>query len=121
MAAERQNISLTVSYRGTTYPLALLPDSTLAYLHDRLEELTAVRPENQKLIYKGKKTAPDDAPISDAGIKDGAKVQLVGPTAAELGDFQTAESEHQRKERILRERAARTPAKVSELSSPSTL
>ncbi|KAI0738605.1 WLM-domain-containing protein [Daedaleopsis nitida] len=105
-------INLNVSYRGNIHPLSLLPDSTLAYLHERLEELTSVPQENQKLLYKGKKTVQDDATIEEAGIKDGIKIQLVGPTAEELGGLRATESEHQRKERILRERARRPHAKV---------
>ncbi|KAI9062536.1 WLM-domain-containing protein [Trametes sanguinea] len=105
-------ITITVSHRGTAHPLSLLPDSTLAYLQARLQELTSVPPDNQKLLYKGKKTVPEDATILDAGLKDGAKVQLIGPTAEELGGLKAAESEHQRRERILRERAQKAPVKV---------
>ena len=103
---------LTFTHRGTAHPLSLLPDATLAYLHERLEELTSVPPENQKLLYKGKRTVSNDATITEAGLKDGMKVQLIGPTAEELGGLKTTESEHQRKERILRERAQRAPVKV---------
>ncbi|KAI0629385.1 WLM-domain-containing protein [Trametes polyzona] len=112
MASGNSEIHLTVSHRGTTHPLSLLPDSTLAYLQTRLEELTSVPPDNQKLLYKGKKNVPQDATVLDAGLKDGTKVQLIGPTAEELGGLQAAESEHQRRERILRERAQKVHAKV---------
>ena len=53
MSAEPAPINLTVTYRGSTHALSVLPDATLAYLYDRLEELTSVRPANQKLIFKG--------------------------------------------------------------------
>ena len=112
MASESPTVNLTVTYRGNAHALSVLPDATLAYLNDRLEELTSVRPENQKLIFKGKKNVPDRSTVLEAGLKDGTKVQLVGPTAEELGDFKSAEDEHQRRERILRERAQRAPAKV---------
>ena len=112
MQSESTPIHLTFTHRGTAHPLSLLPDSTLAYLHERLEELTSVPPENQKLLYKGKRTVSSDATITEAGLKDGMKVQLIGPTAEELGGLKTTESEHQRKERILRERAQRAPVKV---------
>lgn len=105
-------LTITISHRGTTHPLSLLPDSTLAYLQARLEELTSVPPDNQKLLYKGKKSVSHDATVIDAGLKDGLKVQLIGPTAEELGGLQATESEHQRKERILRERAQKVHAKV---------
>ena len=112
MESENTLFHLIFTHRGATHPLALLPDTSLAYLHDRLEELTSVPPENQKLLYKGKKTVGSDATISEAGLKDGMKVQLIGPTADELGGLRATENEHQRKERILRERARKGPVKV---------
>ncbi|CDO69781.1 hypothetical protein BN946_scf184766.g26 [Trametes cinnabarina] len=112
MSSDNKEISITVSHGGTTHPLSLLPDTTLAYLQARLEELTSVPTNNQKLLYKGKNSVPEDATIVDAGLKDGTKVQLIGPTAEELGGLMAAESEHQRRERILRERAQKAPVKV---------
>ena len=120
MASEDAAINLTFAHRGTTHALSLLPDMTLAYLHDRLEELTFVPPENQKLLYKGKKAVGNDTTISEAGLKDGMKVQLIGPTAEELGGLKATESEHQRKERILRERAQKAQVKVRHLSPSSS-
>ncbi|PIL24649.1 hypothetical protein GSI_12533 [Ganoderma sinense ZZ0214-1] len=120
MESENASINLTFTHRGTTHPLSLLPDATLAYLHDRLEELTSVPPENQKLLYKGKKTVGSAASISEAGLKDGMKVQLIGATAEELGGLKATESEHQRKERILRERAQKAPVKAR-ATGPSSL
>ncbi|KAI0794524.1 WLM-domain-containing protein [Fomes fomentarius] len=110
-------LNITLTYRGNSHPLSLLPDSTLAYLHTCLEELTSVPAANQKLLYKGKISVPDDATIVEAGLKDGAKVQLIGPTAEELEGLRATESEHQRKERILRERAQRAPVKVRSTGS----
>ncbi|KAI8996613.1 WLM-domain-containing protein [Trametes punicea] len=122
MASDRRQISITVSHRGITHPFSLLPDTTVAYLQARLEELTSVPSSNQKLLYKGKKSVSEDATILDAGLKDGTKVQLIGPTAEELGGLKAVESEHQRKERILRERAQRAPVKVRSTgrASPSS-
>ncbi|KAM5536586.1 hypothetical protein V8D89_009681 [Ganoderma adspersum] len=120
MESENASFNLIFTHRGATHPLSLLPDTTLAYLHDRLEELTSVPPENQKLLYKGKKTVGNDAAISDAGLKDGMKVQLIGPTADELGGLRATENEHQRKERILRERARKAPVKARP-TGPSSL
>ncbi|KAI0675850.1 WLM-domain-containing protein [Trametes maxima] len=120
MSSTDGEITIIVSYRGAAHPLALLPDSTLAYLQDRLEELTSVPVHNQKLLYKGKKTVPEGATVFDAGLRDGSKMQLIGPTAEELGGLQAVEGEHQRKERILQERAQKAPAKVrSTGGSPS--
>lgn len=108
-------ISVTVSYRGTSYPLALLPDSTLAALQVQLEELTSVPPSLQKLLYKGKKAglgAEHEATLSEAGLKNGMKIQMLGSTTEELGSLQAIESEQKRRDRILRERALKAPTKV---------
>ena len=114
-------INISVSHRGIAHPLSLLPDSTLDLLHQRLEELTSVAPENPKLLYKGKKAVPNDATVTEAGLKDGTKVQLIGPTADELGGLKATESEHQRKERILQERAQRGTVKVRRAASVGDL
>ncbi|KAH9893440.1 WLM-domain-containing protein [Cubamyces lactineus] len=121
-ASSNGNITISVSHRGIIHPLSLLPDSTLAYLQARLEELTSVPPSNQKLLYKGKKVVAEDVSIAEAGLKDGTKVQLIGPTAEELGGLKATESEHQRKERVLQERAQRAPVKVRSTgrASPSS-
>lgn len=110
-------ITIFASHRGTTHPLSLLPDSSLAYLQTRLEELTSVPPDNQKLLYKGKKSVSPDVSLLAAGLKDGAKVQVIGPTAEELVGLHAAETEHQRKDRILRERAQKGYAKVCRVHS----
>ncbi|KAI0832090.1 WLM-domain-containing protein [Trametes gibbosa] len=112
MACNNDEISISVYHHGSTHLLSLLPDSTLANLQTRLEDLTSIPTNNQKLLYKGKKSVSPDASIIAAGLKGGAKVQVIGPTAEELGGLQVAESEHQRKERILRERAQKAHAKV---------
>ncbi|THG94545.1 hypothetical protein EW026_g6948 [Hermanssonia centrifuga] len=112
-------IELNVSHRGTTYPLSLLPDSTFDALQARLEELTSVPPSNQKLLYKGKKPIFGDETIIDAGFKSGMKVQMLGSTAEEIGELRNVEDEHQRKERILRERAQKPQTKLRNTSSPS--
>ena len=107
-------IDLVVSYRGTSYNLSLPVDTTFAVLQTRLEELTHVPPANQKLIYKGKKASiQDDQLIAEAGFKNGTKVQMLGATSEELGQLQQVEGEHQKKERIQRERAMKPQVKVS--------
>ena len=65
-------MNLTVTFRGTTHPLSVLPDSTLEALQLQLEELTSVPPSLQKLLYKGKKPRiSPDATLEEAGLKDG--------------------------------------------------
>ena len=109
-------ISLTVTHSGTPYCLSLLPDSTLADLQLHLEELTSVPPLLQKLLYKGKKPnsgAEDKTTLSQAGIKHGVKIQMLGPTTEQVRSLQAAESEQKKRDRILKERALKPPTKVS--------
>lgn len=107
-------MDLNVSYRATLHSLSLLPNATLAVLQARLDELTSVPPSHQKLIFKGKKaTSNDEETLEDLGLKSGMKVQLLGPTRQELDEMQSAQEQREKKERILRERAAKAPVKVS--------
>lgn len=108
-------ISLTVTHKGALYPVSLLPDSTLASLQDRLEELTSVPPSLQKLLFKGRnsRTAHGDATLTEAGLKDGMKVQMLGSTTEELGGMNAAEKKW---DRISRERASKAPMKVRVIS-----
>ena len=110
-------ITFTISFRGTPHVVSdLSSSSTLSELHLRLEDLTGVSPSLQKLLYKGKKTTwtegADRVTLAEAGLKDGMKVQLLGSTTKELEGMKKEEGEHQRKERIMRERALKAPVKV---------
>ena len=116
-------ISLTVTHSGTPYSLSLLPDSTLTNLQLQLEELTSVPPLLQKLLYKGKKPSSgvqDETTLSQAGIKHGIKIQMLGSTTEQLRGLQTAESEQKKRDHILRERALKPPTKVSSLNAIAT-
>ena len=106
-------LDFTVSHRGTSYSLSLPQDTTLGALQDRLGELTHVSPTNQKLLYKGKKPSVKyEQTIVEAGFKSGLKVQMLGSTSEELGELKRTEDELQRKERIMKERAAKPQTKV---------
>lgn len=112
MTTPEQTIDVIVSHRGTAYPLSLLPDTTMDVLASQLQELTTVPVENQKLLYKGKKAVGPDETVVAAGMKGGMKIQVLGATAQELEEMKDVENEYQRRERILKERAAKPQAKV---------
>lgn len=82
---ETNPINLTITHRGSTYPISAHSDDILESLHAQLEELTGVAHENQKLLFKGKKTAKKDVgdavTLAEMGLKDGMKVQMLGSTA----------------------------------------
>lgn len=106
-------LSFTVTHRGRTFPLNLLPTYPISELSIHLEELTGVPPSLQKLLYKGKKSPPnDEATIDDVGIKGGVKVQMLGSTTEEIGGMKAVEDEQQRRDRVMRERASKVPTKV---------
>ncbi len=105
-------ISLNFTYRGASFPLMLSSATTLGEMQSELEELTSVPPSLQKLLYKGKNIAQNresDARISSLGLRAASKIQLLGITSAELSGLQATETEQHRIDRILRERALKTP------------
>ncbi|KAE9394650.1 WLM-domain-containing protein [Gymnopus androsaceus JB14] len=110
-------MNLTVSHRGQSYSLSLLPDDTLAVLQARLEELTLTPPPLQKLLYKGKtnKNLDDQITLTQAGLKDGMKIQMLGTMPKELDGMKAVENEQQRRDRIMKERALKGPTKVGPL------
>lgn len=76
-------INLTVAHRGTTHSVSAHLDDTLQSLHSQLEEITGVSPDNQKLLFKGKKVVKKEAgevTLTEVGLKDGLKVQMLGST-----------------------------------------
>ncbi|KAL0571435.1 hypothetical protein V5O48_010525 [Marasmius crinis-equi] len=111
---ESSNITVNVSHKGQNFSLSLLPDSTLALLLERLEELTSIPPPLQKLLYKGSKSTKrdDSITLAEAGIKDGMKIQVIGTTAQQLDQLKATENEQQRRDRIMKERASKGPTKV---------
>ena len=108
-----QTLDFTVAHRGSSYPISFSPDVTVDQLQSTLEELTSVPTANQKLLYKGKKSSfhAGDT-LAAAGFKTGLKVQMLGSTAEEMGTLKQVEGEHQRRERIMKERALKPQVKV---------
>lgn len=112
-SATPETISLSISFRGTVYEVSLPPDAPLTRLEALLEELTSVPPTLQKLLFRGKKVQHgDNLTLTQIGLRDGIKVQMLGSTAQEMNTLNATESEHQRKEKILRERALKPQVKV---------
>lgn len=111
------SISFTVTFRGVPYDLSILPTTTLAELYQHLGELTGVPPALQKLLYKNKKSPGnndiEEMTVTQAGLKNGIKVQMLGSTTQDLDGLRAVENERTRVERILRERALKAPVKVS--------
>ena len=91
--------------RPSRRPLLPLP-ATLADLHAQLQQLTQVPESNQKLIYKGKRA------FADADLKDGIKLQMLGSTPEQIDAVNTADDEHAKRERIMRDRALKPQVKV---------
>ncbi|KAF8141456.1 WLM-domain-containing protein [Boletus edulis] len=116
--ATPETISLSIGFRGTTHEISLPPDAPLMRLIALLEELTSVPPTLQKLLFRGKKFQhAANLTLAQIGLRDGTKLQMLGQTAQEITSLNVTESEHQRKERILRERALKPQVKVRSTAS----
>ena len=104
---DEPTLSLTISYRGASHTLAVASSSTTLDLSHQIESLTSVPPHLQKLIYAGKKASKDEVTLGEAGLKDGMKIQLLGPKAEELSEMQKIETKKRRVEGIMNARAAK--------------
>ncbi|KAH7106130.1 WLM-domain-containing protein [Auriculariales sp. MPI-PUGE-AT-0066] len=120
-------IKLTISHRGQAHVSELTTDTPFFELQNRIEELTGVPVQYQKLIYgKGKKkSAGDDEAVTleSAGLKEGSKIMVIGAGESEVAALQKEESNAQKKSTIMAQRAARGPTKVwsRTTDSPSTV
>ncbi|KAF8892179.1 WLM-domain-containing protein [Infundibulicybe gibba] len=117
-------INLTIVHRGVSHALSFSPEDPLDVLHTELAALTNVPQQNQKLLFKGKNIAArsegDIVTLAHAGLRDGARVQLLGATDGEIGGLRKAEGEMERRERIMRERALKAPVKLRSTGTAST-
>lgn len=112
-SATPETISFSVHFRRTIYEVSLPPDAPLTRLEAQLEELTSVAPSFQKLLFRGKWVQrADSVTLAQIGLRDGIRVQMFGSTVQEINSLKAIESEHQRRERILRERALKPQVKV---------
>jgi hypothetical protein len=77
---ESIGICITVVHGQNKYSLALddNPDQTVAYVRDKIEQLTGVPSTSQKLIHKGKSLQPPELLLSDFGVKNGSTVMVLG-------------------------------------------
>lgn len=110
--------TVSISHKGKSYAVQVDLTSTVSSFQAHLAELTSVPIENQKLLFKGKKTsAKGDDALEIFGLKDGTKIQMLGSTVEEIGCLRAVEDEKKRTEQILRNRE--TQARVRRTSSTS--
>lgn len=97
--------TITVSHKGKSYTVQVDLTCTVSSFQAQLEELTLVPIENQKLLFKGKKTpAKGDDSLECFGLKGGIKVQMLGSTAEEISGLRAVEDEKKQMEQLLRDR-----------------
>ena len=97
--------TISVSHKGKSYVIQVDLTNTVSSFQAELEELTSVPIENQKLLFKGKKTlAKGHDTLLSFGLKDGIKVQMLGPTAADISGLRALEDEKKRTDQVLRDR-----------------
>ncbi|XP_033758581.1 BAG family molecular chaperone regulator 1-like [Pecten maximus] len=86
-------LKLEVIYGSQKHKIELsLPPSeagdtlTVDHLQKKVQQLTEVPPENQKLIFKGKSLTGSENSLSEFGLKDGVKVMLIGKKPVPTND-----------------------------------
>lgn len=114
MSESPSTLTLTVTHRGQAYELHADASATLGELQELIADATSVPVEFQKLLYgKGKKKDGDATTLAASGLRDGARIVLLGSTAHEMGSMQAAEREKQRRDAVLAQRARGPPTKLS--------
>lgn len=73
-------IELQVKFQSNVHKINISSEATITDLSQIIKELTNILPENQKLILKGSKLANPSQKLSEAGLKNGTKLLLVGST-----------------------------------------
>ncbi|KAH8833167.1 WLM domain-containing protein [Flagelloscypha sp. PMI_526] len=122
MPTPSTTFNFSVSFKGTSYPLELTPNTKMKDLQKHLEKLTKIPPHLQKLIYKGKKaSAQSSLSIRDNGITNGTKIQMIGTTPTTLKDINNATKEKEKQEKIMRARVLKAPVKPKEASSSNSI
>lgn len=86
-------ISLLVKWSGSTYPVELSLDSTIANLKTRLFELTEVLPKRQKVLglpYSQARIPPDDLALKTLNLKQEQRIMLIGSREADISAVNSA-------------------------------
>ncbi|KAG8883883.1 hypothetical protein FRB97_005721 [Tulasnella sp. 331] len=118
-------MQFTISYRGSARSITIDSQTPFITLQSDIEALTSVPPELQKLLYRGKRPAPptkdaSEVTVEDVGLKDGARVTLMGSTLEEISGMKNTEDEKHRRDEILRRRQAAGPSKLASTSRGSS-
>jgi len=109
-------INICIRHGRVSYDISVLQDQTISVLQSCIESITAIPPDRQKLLYKGwKATHTPETTIQDAGLTNGIEVTMLGPTDQQLDTVAKVESEHQHRERVMRERELKGTVKVCPL------
>jgi len=110
--------TISISHKGKSYNIQVHLTNTVSSFQAQLKELTSVPVENQKLLFKGKRTSAKESDTLEIfGLKDGTKVQMLGSTMDEIGGLRAVEDEKKRAEQTLRNRE--TQARVCRTLSAS--
>ena len=105
MLTLQKTATVSISYKGKSYNIQVYLESIVSSFQAQLEELTSVPVKNQKLLFKGKKASVKGSDTLESfGLKDGTKVQILGPTMEEIGSLRAMEDEKKQTEQILRNR-----------------
>ncbi|KAL6070539.1 WLM domain-containing protein [Balamuthia mandrillaris] len=74
-------LQLLVQYGKDKLSVEAEAAATLRAFKQRLASLTGVPPENQKLLFKGQANPKEESTLRELGLKNNAKIMLVGSTS----------------------------------------
>lgn len=114
--------TIPVSHKGKNYAVQVDLTNTVSSFQAQLEELTSVPVDNQKLLFKGKRTAvTTGGTLGSFGLKDGVKVQMLGSTTEDISGLRAVEDEKKRTEQTLRYREIQARVRATVIYNHNTL
>jgi hypothetical protein len=110
--SEAADIQLTLVHSGSSYQISLPPSAPLSLVHQEIESLCGIPVAYQKVVFKGKNLSAHDnnATLQDVGLRQSAKLLVLGSRKEAVEGIQSQEAEFKRRAEILR---SRKPISVS--------
>jgi hypothetical protein len=102
------DFNLTLVHSGSSYSLSLPPSTPFSVLQQEAESLTGIPIHFQKIVFKGRALGSHngDATLQEVGLRDSAKLMVLGSRREEVEGIQSQEIERRRREEVLRTRKA---------------
>ncbi|KAJ5067560.1 ubiquitin domain-containing protein ubfd1 [Anaeramoeba ignava] len=85
-----EELTFDLRYKKNDFSLTLKKDTTIEELQKKVEEITKVPKNNQKLFFKSKYLKEPKKTLETVGIKNKAKILLMGSTFVEIAQALTS-------------------------------